>query len=173
MRMVKTPESPSPSLGDLIGHVLDELQITKAKLAGLVGMNPSQLSRWTTGHTKPSYESVLRLGEALAEHYPHLGIGPAELLAAAGYSSDTAAHGPPSEASTVRAKARVPAPETLQVADTLKELLEAVGIRMVAIETQLSDVRNEVARLREENASLRAELEDIRRRSGREHPKSA
>jgi Helix-turn-helix. len=166
MRMVKTPEgSPPPSLGDLIGHILAELDITKAKLAGLVGMNPSQLSRWTSGATKPSFESLVKLGEALVERYPHLGIGPAELLAAGGYS-DAAAHGPPPSARAVRATAQIPEPQATLIADTLTQVVFNTNARLEAIEKQIAALRTEHAELRDENAALRNALEDVRRQLG-------
>lgn len=88
MRMVKTPQWPGPRFKALIDRILDETGLNKAQFAALVGINPSQVSRWTNGSTRPKFDTLLALGAAIRQQYPHLDIGPSELTAAAGYSAD-------------------------------------------------------------------------------------
>ncbi|MFI7691711.1 helix-turn-helix domain-containing protein [Nonomuraea sp. NPDC049655] len=79
--MVKTPSWPVDRFRELIDHVLRETGLPQVQLAALVPMDQSQLSRWKSGSSKPKYESLQSLGEALVERYPHLGIGPEEMIA--------------------------------------------------------------------------------------------
>lgn len=79
--MVKTPSWPVDRFRDLIDHILRETGLPQVQLAALVPMDQSQLSRWKSGSSKPKYESLQSLGEALAERFPDLGIGPEELIA--------------------------------------------------------------------------------------------
>lgn len=78
--MVKTPGWPVDRFRDLIDHILRETGLPQVQLAALVPMDQSQLSRWKSGSSKPKYESLQALGEALAQQYPDLGIGPRDLI---------------------------------------------------------------------------------------------
>ncbi|MEO3869428.1 helix-turn-helix transcriptional regulator [Nonomuraea sp. B12E4] len=79
--MVKTPDWPADRLKALIDRILDSTGLNQAKLAGLVGINPSQVSRWINGSSRPKFETLAGLGIALQARYPSLGIGPEELTA--------------------------------------------------------------------------------------------
>lgn len=116
MRMVKTPNWPADRFKALIDGILGETGLNKAQLASLVGMNPSQISRWTNGAGRPRFDSLLGLGRALQERYPDLRVGPSQLAAAAGYSTDDEQEGPDSFGNTVglsaAAEAKAPAAES-------------------------------------------------------------
>lgn len=99
MHMVKTPDWPADRFKALLDRILDETGLNKAQLAALVGINPSQVSRWYNGSTRPRFDTLTGLGAALRERHPQLHIGPAELTVAAGYSTDDAS--PPSRAAPV------------------------------------------------------------------------
>lgn len=88
MRMVKTPTWPADRFKAFIDRILDETGLNKAQLAALVGINPSQISRWTNGSTRPRFDTLAALGQALQERFPRLDAGPLAILAAAGYSTD-------------------------------------------------------------------------------------
>ncbi|TYB69645.1 helix-turn-helix transcriptional regulator [Nonomuraea sp. PA05] len=78
--MVKSPSWPVDRFRELIDQILRDTGLPQVQLAALVPMDQSQLSRWKSGSSKPKPESLKALGEALAEHYAHLGIGPDELI---------------------------------------------------------------------------------------------
>ncbi|MGW4406583.1 helix-turn-helix domain-containing protein [Nonomuraea sp. NPDC004702] len=88
--MVKTPDWPADRFKALIDRILDETGLNKAQLAALVGINPSQVSRWYSGATRPRFETLTGLGAALRDRHPQLRLGPADLTAAAGYSTEDA-----------------------------------------------------------------------------------
>lgn len=67
-------------------HILDKTGLSQAGLAALVPMDQSQLSRWKSGVSRPKFESLTALGEALRARYPSLDVGPNELLESAGYA---------------------------------------------------------------------------------------
>lgn len=69
-----------------LDRILDETGLPQAGLAALVPMDQSQLSRWKSGSSRPKFESLKILGEALRAKYPSLGIGANELLESAGYA---------------------------------------------------------------------------------------
>lgn len=69
-----------------LDRILDETGLPQAGLAALVPMDQSQLSRWKSGSSRPKFESLVVLGEALRAKYPSLDIGPNELLESAGYA---------------------------------------------------------------------------------------
>jgi transcriptional regulator with XRE-family HTH domain len=70
-----------------LDRILTETGLTQAGLAELVPMDQSQLSRWKSGSSRPKFDSLKILGEALRARYPAVGIGPNQLLESAGYSS--------------------------------------------------------------------------------------
>ncbi|MFB4280785.1 helix-turn-helix domain-containing protein [Nonomuraea sp. MTCD27] len=78
--MVKSPSWPVDRFRELIDQILRDTGLPQVQLAALVPMDQSQLSRWKSGSSKPKPESLQALGEALVERYPHLGIGPDELI---------------------------------------------------------------------------------------------
>lgn len=94
MHMVKTPDWPADRFKALIDRILDETGLNKAQLAALVGINPSQVSRWYNGSTRPRFDTLTGLGAALRDRHPHLRLGPRELTAAAGYSTDETEESP-------------------------------------------------------------------------------
>src|SRR4051794_7231788 len=85
--MVKTPSWPADRFGALLSRILSEAALSQAQLAALVPMDQGQLSRWKSGKSRPQFDSLTALGAALQAKYPALGVGPDELLAAAGYDS--------------------------------------------------------------------------------------
>lgn len=87
--MVKTPDWPADRLKALIDRIQDETGLNKAQLAGMAGINPSQLSRWTSGATRPQHKSMVDLGEALKARFPGLGVDGRALAAAAGYDFES------------------------------------------------------------------------------------
>lgn len=90
MRMVKTPQWPANRFEALLDRILDETGQNKAQLAGLLGINPSQIGRWMSGATRPKVETLQALGAALAARFPELGVGFKELATAAGYLDEEA-----------------------------------------------------------------------------------
>src|SRR3954466_15825783 len=69
-----------------LDRILDKTKPPQAGLAALVPMDQSQLSRWKSGSSRPKFESLTVLGNALRTRYPTLGIGANELLESAGYA---------------------------------------------------------------------------------------
>lgn len=87
--MVKSPSWPVDRFRELIDHILRETGLPQVQLAALVPMDQSQISRWKAGTSKPKPESLYALGSALADRFPHVGIGPSDLIAAV-YPRETA-----------------------------------------------------------------------------------
>lgn len=100
--MAHSPAWPVEAFRALIERILDETDLPQAGLAALVPMDPSQLSRWKSGSSRPKFESLVALGETLKAKYPHVGVGPNELLESAGYA--------PPEATARVAQAHLHAP---------------------------------------------------------------
>jgi transcriptional regulator with XRE-family HTH domain len=84
--MSQTAAWPVARFRATLDRILDETDLNQSSLAALVPMDPSQLSRWKSGSSRPKFESLKALGEALRRKYPSLAIGPTELLESAGYA---------------------------------------------------------------------------------------
>ncbi|MDF5755783.1 helix-turn-helix transcriptional regulator [Spongiactinospora sp. TRM90649] len=100
LRMVRSQGTPEPALqlGALLDHVLDKSGLTQAALAAVVGVSEAQISRWKSGRSQPKFSSLVTLGTALRDRFPVLGVGPEELVAAAGYETTTPKSQPPLQA---------------------------------------------------------------------------
>jgi transcriptional regulator with XRE-family HTH domain len=86
MYMAHSPAWPVDRFRATLDRILDETGLSQAGLSALVPMDQSQLSRWKSGSSRPKFESLTVLGEALRAKYPSLGIGPNDLLESAGYA---------------------------------------------------------------------------------------
>ena len=84
--MSQTAAWPVARFRATLDRILSETDLNQTSLAALVPMDPSQLSRWKSGSSRPKFESLAALGEALRSKYPTLAIGPNELLESAGYA---------------------------------------------------------------------------------------
>lgn len=148
MRMVKTPDWPANRFKALIDRILDETGLNKAQLAALVGINPSQVSRWYGGSTRPRFETLTGLGAALRSHYPRLGIGPSELTIAAGYSTDEAEQLP------------LPTPQRAALPQHLADIKDP-SPKEAAMLAYLASMREEIEKLNEKVDAIAAEREDL------------
>ncbi|MFI7628457.1 helix-turn-helix domain-containing protein [Microbispora rosea] len=152
--MVKTPNWPVDQFAALIDRILDVTGLNKAQLASLAGMNPSQLSRWMSGASRPRFESVAALGEALQSRHPEAGVGPRELIEAAGYKA-------PASADEARNLAAV---ESAAEPPTAAEAGDG-GPGWQALQTYLEARDAEVARrIEERDATLAQQLEEQSRK---------
>jgi transcriptional regulator with XRE-family HTH domain len=86
MYMAHSPAWPVDRFRATLDRILDETGLSQAGLSALVPMDQSQLSRWKSGSSRPKFESLKILGEALRAKYPSLDIGPNDLLESAGYA---------------------------------------------------------------------------------------
>lgn len=84
--MAQTAAWPADRFRVALDRILDETGLNQTEIAALVPMDPSQLSRWRSGSTRPKFDSLVALGDALRSRYPRLNIGPNQLLEAAGYA---------------------------------------------------------------------------------------
>jgi hypothetical protein len=84
--MAQTATWPVDRFRAALDRILGETGLPQAGLAALVPMDQSQLSRWKSGSSRPKFDSLVDLGEALRAKYPSLSVGPNELLEAAGYA---------------------------------------------------------------------------------------
>lgn len=73
------------AFAQLLKRVTDEGKIRAVYLASLAGISRPQIYRWMNGEGRPSYDSLVKLGDKLILVKPQLGIGRRELLEAAGY----------------------------------------------------------------------------------------
>lgn len=130
MRMVKTPKWPADRFEALLDRILDETGQNKAQLAGLLGINPSQIGRWMSGSTRPRVETLQALGAALAARFPELGVGFKELATAAGYLDEEAEPSTPSPPQPPQGAAE-PSPVDL---DRLEEYVPQTSVERVLLE---------------------------------------
>jgi transcriptional regulator with XRE-family HTH domain len=86
MYMAEPASWPVQRFRATLERILDETGLPQAGLAALVPIDQSQLSRWKSGTSRPKFDSLKELGEALRARYPSLQIGPNELLESAGYA---------------------------------------------------------------------------------------
>jgi transcriptional regulator with XRE-family HTH domain len=126
MYMVKTQAWPVDRLRALLDHVHNETGLPQAQIAALVPMTQSQFSRWKSGSSRPKYESLLTLGESLRKRFPDIGVGPDELLTAAGYTTKPEDLAPPD---AIEAKAT--ATETTDTTHDVSAMEEEIA-RIVA-----------------------------------------
>lgn len=79
----------SVRFADLLGVAMQETGLNQQSLARLAHLNAAVISRWRAGATRPTYDNVLKLTDALDEKYgPQPGRRLA-FLAAAGYGPAT------------------------------------------------------------------------------------
>ncbi len=145
--MVKTPNWPVDQFAALIDRILGATGLNKAQLASIAGMNPSQLSRWIGGSTRPRFESLVTLGEALKARHPQAGVGPQDLVRAAGYDVSIDA----SDAAALAEAASVTELPALDIAPD-DETAAAVKAGLDAIQQLLAARDAEIARLIEEQS---------------------
>ncbi|MET9339208.1 helix-turn-helix transcriptional regulator [Nonomuraea sp. NPDC003804] len=173
--MVKTPDWPADRFKALIDRILDETGLNKAQLAGLVGINPSQISRWTNGSARPRFDTIKDLGEALRLRYPNLSVAPDELIASVyPVQGDMAASLPPMQATAAGSvgdsPAETPRPQLAVIPPNLADLknptpLEAAMMDYLA--SMQEELRQELRRLHEKVDALTAEREqDARDQKG-------
>lgn len=110
--MSQTAAWPVERFRATLDRILDSTGLSQVGLAALVPMDQSQLSRWKSGSSRPKFESLKALGEALRRKYPSLAIGPNELLESAGYAPPepvmrVSQHEPPDHIEDVGSSARV------------------------------------------------------------------
>jgi transcriptional regulator with XRE-family HTH domain len=79
------PAWPVDLLRELLDRVISETGANQAALAALVSMDPSQISRWKSGKSRPSFDSLERLADAALAAYPQLTVTKRELLSGGGY----------------------------------------------------------------------------------------
>lgn len=77
----------SARFGALIGRLLRETGRSQRALAALGPVDPSLLSRWLSGSTRPSFENLQTFITGLRREYPRLDDLVPELIDAAGYGS--------------------------------------------------------------------------------------
>lgn len=171
--MVKTPDWPADRLKALIDRIQDETGLNKAQLAGMAGINPSQLSRWTSGATRPQHKSMVDLGEALKARFPGLGVDGRALAAAAGYDFESPAAPPDMPEQTSREEAnaigvsvieRIMAAQDKRIEIILQRQAEEQRQRDEAMKARLDE---QSEKLSEATAKITS-LEDYIRRMGGE-----
>ncbi|MEV4179879.1 helix-turn-helix domain-containing protein [Streptosporangium canum] len=135
--MVKTPSWPVDLLRALLDRILDETGMSQSQLAALVPMDQSQLSRWKSGGSRPRFESLVALGEALREKHSHLNIGPDEFVIAGGYKTDRDQN--PEKLETEN----VSSPQSM-IETALNEQLEA---RLTAMQSRQDELLHEIRKL--------------------------
>lgn len=79
------PAWPVAHLRDLIDRVLEETGASQAALAALVPMDASQMSRWRSGKSRPSFSSLESFADAVKASYPHITVTKREILSGGGY----------------------------------------------------------------------------------------
>jgi transcriptional regulator with XRE-family HTH domain len=158
--MVKEPNWPVDRFGDLLSRIFRETGLNRAKLAGLVGMNPSQVSRWLTGANKPNAESLVAIGEVLRKRYPDLDVGPDELLASV--------YGPllsDSEAPPTTAVPGQVAPSRVSGTGDGTSAIDAALKQIEAVAAALrAEMQEEIAKRDEVIAAKDAEIVELRRK---------
>lgn len=145
MHMVKTPDWPSDRFKALIDRILDETGLNKAQLAALLGINPSQVSRWTNGSTRPKFDNLVGLGESLKRRFPAINVGAAELLAAAGYSAVRDSE----ESSTAKPDLTALPPDLADITDPTPAEAAMLAI-LAATRREIETLREEVKEIRDE-----------------------
>lgn len=150
---------PASRFRELIQQILDQTEMTYSQLAGLVGIHPSQLSRWANGRIRPSFDTLRNLGEALQRHYPQLKIGPQELLTAAGYTADQGALLERAEI------AQVPSGEFLgalhKALAEQRSQIEAIAQRLAEENARLDGMIGRIERLMAQQQAQQQEHRDI------------
>ncbi|WP_433330112.1 helix-turn-helix domain-containing protein [Spirillospora sp. CA-294931] len=77
---------PSATFAELLERILEETGMSQVDLAGMIPIDPSQITRWKSGSARPGFDKIQALGAGIRERYPGLRLGEPELLAAAGYT---------------------------------------------------------------------------------------
>jgi len=147
MYMVKTPSWPVDLLRALLDRILDETGMSQSQLAALVPMDQSQLSRWKSGGSRPRFESLVALGEALREKHSHLNIGPDEFVIAGGYKTDRDQNPEKLETENV-------SPPQSVIEAAVNEQLEA---RLAAMQSRQDELLHEIKK-------LSRQMDDLQRR---------
>jgi len=157
MRMVRTPGWEVARFRALLDRIQSETGLSQAGLAALVPMHQSQLSRWRNGASRPTYDSLTRLGRALQERYPHLGIGPEQLVVAAGYSVEDEAPQPADharetdpDAGAIRALEKL---EKLILAQLVEVLDKKFGEHTAEVNEKLDEIKRMVGKIQKEGSS--------------------
>ena len=91
------PAWPVELLRGVLDRVIAETGESQAALAALIQMDPSQISRWRSGKSRPSFDSLERFADAVKAAHPYLTVTKRELLSGGGYSetlADTSEHQP-------------------------------------------------------------------------------
>jgi transcriptional regulator with XRE-family HTH domain len=70
---------------DLIGKIRESAGLKDSHLAKLAGVDPSTISRWRRGQTRPDADAVRKLMDGLARRHPETAQLTAGLYDAAGY----------------------------------------------------------------------------------------
>lgn len=157
MHMVKTPDWPADRFKALIDRTLDETGLNKAQLAALLGINPSQVSRWTNGSTRPRFDNLVALGNALNARFPALDVSVTDVLAAAGYST-----GEPIIEGAVAVPYERPEPDFSALPPDLADIKNPTPYEaavLAAIAATRQEMTNQLDELREEVAELKREQE--------------
>lgn len=158
MHMVKTPDWPADRFKALIDRTLDETGLNKAQLAALLGINPSQVSRWTNGSTRPRFDNLVALGTALNARFPALDVSVTDVLAAAGYSTGE----PTTEEAAAAVAYERPEPDFSALPSDLADIKDPTPYEaalMAAIAAKHQEMTNQLDELRAEVAELKRDKE--------------
>ncbi|WP_433520058.1 helix-turn-helix domain-containing protein (plasmid) [Nonomuraea sp. CA-143628] len=169
--MVKTPDWPADRFKALIDRTLDETGLNKAQLAALLGINPSQVSRWINGSTRPRFDNLVALGNALNARFPNLDVTVADVLAAAGYSIG----GPATESAPAVAH-EFPKPDFSALPPNLADIQDpspAEAAMIAAIAAMRQEMANERQEMANEIRSLNEEVAELKREQERRDRKGA
>lgn len=153
--MVKTRSWPAERFRALLDDVMRRTQLSQAQLAAYVPIDQSQFSRWKAGGSRPSYERLAALGRALQREHPELGIGPEEVLAAAGYSTDAQ-----EELVAAETRAAAPTPQLDPAPTARQQTVDEMRKEMAMLMAQMSP--KERANLDAAIEAEEAELEILR-----------
>lgn len=154
--MVKTRSWPAEQFRALLDDVMRRTQLSQAQLAAYVPIDQSQFSRWKAGTSRPGYERLATLGRVLQREHPELGIGPEEVLAAAGYTTDTQ-----QDLDTAETRAAAPTPHLESAAQSSKrQTVDEMRAEMDKLMAQMSP--KERANLDAAIEAEEAELEILR-----------